>query len=339
MVTSRTLSVVVCSYNGADRIGDCLTAIAHQNLPVEVLVVDDGSTDGTSEVASSYGVTVIRHQTNRGISASRNTGLRQATGSIVAFCDDDCSPEEDWTQNIVAAWKSNPEATVIGGLVERMNAGSFTQRYQLYRSPFNPLEIELARQPSIWYRFSRQFRPPQFSRTDVVPVYSVLGGNMSVLKNQVLQLGGFDENLIFGEGEEFSLSETVRSEFGENAVLVDPRVVVSHRFDPSLWKTWRRSYLYGKGAASRWRKQGGWPSLPIVSPMAILVTILLAPISLIAGIGVGVLTLSVPVISWLSLPNSDADIAVVAYPMVDLVGDFAGTFGFVLGMNHKAQED
>ena len=89
MTESHPLSVVVCSFNGAARLVPCFESLAHQRTPANVIVVDDGSTDETEALATNYGFDVVRHPTNRGISAARNTGLSHARSRLVAFCDED----------------------------------------------------------------------------------------------------------------------------------------------------------------------------------------------------------------------------------------------------------
>lgn len=328
--------MVVCSYNGATRLRGCLDALARQRIPVEVLVVDDGSTDGTDSIVRQYGLPVIRHELNQGISAARNTGLRNSNTSIVAFCDDDCTPPVNWTEQLLAAWAANPDVALLGGFIEFDHPVSFTQRYLVYRNPFLPLEIKLAHHPSVWYRLARQLRPPHFSTTKAFPVYSVLGGNMSVNRNRVLEVGGFNEKLIFGEGEEVALSETLRDRFGEQSVVVDPLVVLFHGFDPSLLKTWQRSFIYGRGAAQRWRKNGGWPSLPVVGPLAMVGTAVVAPFSWPLGLSIGMLTLATPWVSWISLPSTNRHATTVAYPLISFVDDLAGALGFFRGLSRKA---
>src|SRR5438067_3786880 len=83
------ISVVVCSYNGARTIRDCLDGLEQLAYPdYEVIVVDDGSTDSTAAIACQYDYRLIRTE-NRGLSNARNTGLKAATGEIVAYIDDD----------------------------------------------------------------------------------------------------------------------------------------------------------------------------------------------------------------------------------------------------------
>lgn len=96
------VSVVVATYNGARTLESCvesLTALNYSNY--EVIVVDDGSTDRTPEISARFPTVRYIRQENRGLSAARNTGIRGATGSIVAFTDSDCRADEDWLYYLV----------------------------------------------------------------------------------------------------------------------------------------------------------------------------------------------------------------------------------------------
>lgn len=90
-------SVVVCSYNGAGRLRECLRALQELDYPdYEILLVDDGSTDETASVVRSFtGVRLITLD-HVGLSAARNRGAEEARGEIVAYTDDDCEPDAAW---------------------------------------------------------------------------------------------------------------------------------------------------------------------------------------------------------------------------------------------------
>jgi glycosyltransferase involved in cell wall biosynthesis len=96
------VSVVVASYNGARTLDLCLASLAHLNYPeYEVILVDDGSTDNTQEIARRYPDVRIIHQSNQGLSTARNAGIAASKGEIVAFTDSDCRADEDWLYYLV----------------------------------------------------------------------------------------------------------------------------------------------------------------------------------------------------------------------------------------------
>lgn len=99
---SPKVSVVVASYNGGRTLKACLDSLVRLNYPdYEVILIDDGSTDGTPEIAQLYKTIRYFRQTNHGLSVARNTGIAAATGEIVAFTDSDCRADEDWLYYLV----------------------------------------------------------------------------------------------------------------------------------------------------------------------------------------------------------------------------------------------
>ncbi len=96
------VSVVVASYNGGRTLKVCLDSLVRLNYPnYEVILVDDGSTDSSPEIASLYPTIRYIRQTNHGLSVARNTGINASAGEIVAFTDSDCRADEDWLYYIV----------------------------------------------------------------------------------------------------------------------------------------------------------------------------------------------------------------------------------------------
>jgi O-antigen biosynthesis protein len=97
------VSVVVATYNGARTLKTCLESLVHLNYPdYEVILVDDGSTDRTPEIADSYPAVRYFRQPNLGLSTARNTGIQAATGEIIAFTDSDCRADEDWLHYLIS---------------------------------------------------------------------------------------------------------------------------------------------------------------------------------------------------------------------------------------------
>lgn len=109
------VSVVVASYNGGKTLKACLESLQKLNYPdYEVILVDDGSTDHSQEIAAAYPSVRNIKQPNMGLSVARNTGIHAATGEIVAFTDSDCRADEDWLHYLIGDLL-NSRFTGIGG--------------------------------------------------------------------------------------------------------------------------------------------------------------------------------------------------------------------------------
>ncbi len=96
------VSVVVCAYNAIATIDECLDALEQVNYPdFEVIVVNDGSTDGTGPAAARHRSVRVINTPNAGLSAARNVGLHHATGEIVAYTDADVRVDPEWLTYLV----------------------------------------------------------------------------------------------------------------------------------------------------------------------------------------------------------------------------------------------
>jgi GT2 family glycosyltransferase len=109
------VSVVICVYNGERTIDSCLSSLEKLHYPnYEVVVVNDGSTDKTREIAESYDYIRLINQENKGLSEARNVGIRASKGEIIAFTDADCMADADWLTYLVARFQST-EFAAVGG--------------------------------------------------------------------------------------------------------------------------------------------------------------------------------------------------------------------------------
>ncbi|MDQ6622046.1 MAG: glycosyltransferase [Verrucomicrobiota bacterium] len=109
------VSVIVCSYNAAKTLEACLHSLGKIDYPAyEVILVDDGSTDETPQIAARFPEVRYVRQTNHGLSHARNTGASVARGEIFAYTDSDCMPDVDWLYHLVSVLLSGNYAGVGG---------------------------------------------------------------------------------------------------------------------------------------------------------------------------------------------------------------------------------
>ena len=156
---SPTVSVITPVYNRAGPVAQAVASLAAQTLSdLEIIVVDDGSTDASAEAAQRAGgdrARVIRHSVNRGIPAARNTGLAAARGKYIAWLDSDDIARPQRLERQVRFLEDRPELAMVGAAAGRMGADGrrkigtrvplFEQRAiapaLLFRSPFQQSAI------------------------------------------------------------------------------------------------------------------------------------------------------------------------------------------------------
>jgi glycosyltransferase involved in cell wall biosynthesis len=126
-------SVIVPNYNYARSLPLCLDAIREQTYaPIEVVVVDDGSTDDSVRIAEAAGVTVISNLGNKGPSVARNRGAEWASGEILFFVDSDGALEPDAVANAVALLEADPTLGAVCGIedAEPLIRDSWVEEYR-----------------------------------------------------------------------------------------------------------------------------------------------------------------------------------------------------------------
>ena len=269
------ISVVLCTLNGAARLDRCLSAIGRQTLgkQLQLIVVDDGSTDNSADVAAAHGAEVIRHLANRGLAAARNTGIAAARAPIIATLDDDCEPEPDWAERLLEGFVGG--VVGIGGTATPAPGDGYFDGYLERNNPLQPLEIDLASSTNIAYRFARYLvrnAGPRPSGPRAVHAFATANG--AFLASALHKVGGFDENFRGGEGgEDLDLCLRIGDEYGPGALRFEPSAILRHHFDTDPRALLRRCRSYGGGAGRLYRKRTDLP--PTIFPFPALVAGLL----------------------------------------------------------------
>lgn len=136
-ISGASVSIVVPSWNCADYLSACLQSLLKQTVATEVIVVDDASTDGTNKVLESFGdrITVVRHASQRGANAARNTGIAAASGEFIAFADADNEYAGRWVEKLLGAILADPAAAMAYcGYTKQLADGS---RIENRSAPWN----------------------------------------------------------------------------------------------------------------------------------------------------------------------------------------------------------
>ena len=125
--------MVIPCYNCRAFINRCVQSVLNQSYPIhEVIVVDDGSTDGSMDALKRLPVKIVRHRRNLGLAQARNTGVIHSSGDVVAFTDADCVAHRDWVKNLVRNY-SDEQVGGVGGRGIEVNIRSVAD---LWRKTF-----------------------------------------------------------------------------------------------------------------------------------------------------------------------------------------------------------
>lgn len=118
---SPILTIVICTYNRSDWLPGCLSSLELQcsDGAVEVLIIDNNSTDATSSIAKEFCKRLPNFkyifESTQGLSHARNRSIKEANGQFVAYIDDDAKAHPDWVNSIIHFFETRPEACGAGG--------------------------------------------------------------------------------------------------------------------------------------------------------------------------------------------------------------------------------
>ncbi|HEY2554942.1 MAG TPA: glycosyltransferase [Candidatus Cybelea sp.] len=223
------VSVVVCAYNARSTIRQCLDAATHLDYPnYEVIVIDDGSTDGTGAMAGEFAVRLIGTP-NRGLSNARNTGLEAARGEIVVYLDSDAYPDPQWLKYLAAAFNDGDYAGVGGPNLAPPGLGRISDCFD--NAPGGPVHVLLSDREA-----------------EHIP-----GCNMAFRRSRLAAIGGFDPALRVA-GDDVDICWRLQARGWK--LGFSPGALVWHHRRTTLRSYWKQQRGYGRAEALLERK---WP--------------------------------------------------------------------------------
>jgi len=218
-----SVSIVIPTFDGGSRIGSCLDSLLKQTAgrDVEILVVNDGSTDNTADVVARYrGVRLIT-QSNAGPAAARNRGALEARGTIILFTDDDCVPMPEWLSAMIEPF-TDPNVVGVKGV--------YRTRQRRLVARFVQVEYEDK------YRLMSDA-----AHIDFVDTYSA-----GFRRDRFLEINGYDTAFPVACAEDVELSYRMSARGW--AMKFIPTAIVYHTHPDTLWR-----YLHKKYKFAFWR--------------------------------------------------------------------------------------
>lgn len=294
MNTAPFVSIVIPALNEERFIGQCLAAVARLDYPrdrYEVVVVDNGSSDRTRDIARDAGATVLEAP-GVTISALRNRGARHAKGDVLAFLDADCVAAPGWLGAGIAVLRAT-------------GAGVVGARYQ---HPQPPHWIE-----ETWYSQVSDLNQKG-------PVKWLSGGNLIVTRGCFAKVGGFDELLT--TSEDVDICNRVRH--AGCVIYSDPAIRVVHLGNPkTLRHFFRRELWYSKDIVRKYVES--FPSLNNLKVVLLGVTygigLVMLPVSMIVAFRAAAFSVPAAVVGTLvAVPSLLAVKAIVKNGKYGLAG-------------------
>lgn len=214
------IAVYIPCFNSARYLAMCIASLlAQKRAPDEIIVVDDGSTDRTSSIAAMYPVKLVRHDTNRGLGATRTTGIKVANADLVASIDADCFAHPDWLKRLSRKLEQSPDAIGIAGKLVEANYTRLGDRWRTHHLPQNHGEQPLADVPFLH------------------------GANTLYRRAALLAAGGYNP-AFRTNGEDFDICKRLRRVQPSVRLIYEPGAVVMHLKEDTVVSVLRARFRY-----------------------------------------------------------------------------------------------
>ena len=257
MVEAISASIIIPTFNGASRIGSCLDALQAQvaGREVEILVVDDGSTDDLAAVVGPYPHARLIRQANAGPASARNRGALEAKGKILLFTDDDCVPMPDWLDAMLAPFA---DSSVVGA------KGIYRTRQTSVAARFVQIEYEDK------YRLMAGA-----DSIDFIDTYSA-----AFLRDRFLEMNGYDTSFPVACAEDVELSYRMSAR-GWKMKFV-PAAIVYHTHPDTFTKYLKKKYKFAFWRVLAVRKNPSKGMKDSHTPQVMKLQLLLLPAFVVA---------------------------------------------------------
>ena len=256
---ARSASIIIPTFNGASRIGNCLDSLVKQTAGrnVEILVVDDGSTDNIANVVRGYSSLRLVSQANAGPASARNRGALEARGKILLFTDDDCVPMPEWLDAMLGPFK-DPEVVGAKG-VYRTHQKSLAARF---------VQIEYEDK----YRLMAGL-----SSIDFIDTYSA-----GFRRDRFLEMTGYDTSFPVACAEDIELSYRMSARGWKMRFV--PAAIVYHTHPDTLSRYLKKKYKFAYWRMLAVRKNPGKGVKDSHTPQIMKLQLLFAPVLVVAVI-------------------------------------------------------
>ncbi|ASJ03593.1 glycosyl transferase [Thermococcus profundus] len=265
MELSKKASVIIVTYNHKEYLKECLGSVL-MNDPLEVIVVDNGSTDGTVELIEKEfpQIKLIKSSRNLGYGGGNNLGVRHARGEYVVILNPDTKVEKNWLEELL-----NP-LTKSEHLIT-------TPKILLYDGSAINTVGNIVHFTGLTFTRGYLESPEKYSKPEYLS--GISGACFAMLREDYLKLGGFDENFFaYNEDGEFSW----RAHAWGFRILYVPTAVVYHDYELKVPP--EKIYHLEKGRYIILRKYLGWRELLLILPSLIMTEILTWGYSILNGI-------------------------------------------------------
>jgi len=216
-VFTPVISLLLVNWNGSRVLPRCLDSLAAQTFQnFEILLVDNGSTDGSAEAAEAHwpGIRVFRQTENTGFAAANNLGARHARGEWLALLNNDAFPAPDWLATLLRATEQYPEYAFFAS---RLLMADDPDRIDGTGDVYHVSGV-------VWNR--QHQHPAHLADPDTHEVFSPQGAAAFIRREAFLGVGGFDES-YFSYHEDIDLAFRLRLQ-GHRCLYV-PDALVYHK--------------------------------------------------------------------------------------------------------------